>query len=260
MCVQGSPATASGDFSRCAAFEMCSMLAHMAFKEWTVLKHNPIEKLANNLWSVEGWMQKGTQRRMTVARLNDGRLIVHNAIALEAEAMKELEQFGTVAAILVPNGFHRQDSFIWKQRYPDAKIYAPKKARSKVQQIVPVDGDYDDVPQDQNVRAVHLDGMKGAEGILEVTSDSGRSVVFNDALLNMEPKSGFMGFMLGPTGRPSVPRFSRWLLVKDKRAFADHLRRTAESNAPLQRVIVGHGATIVAEPATVLKQVADEVG
>lgn len=232
----------------------------MAFKEWTVLKHGPIEKLSNNLWSVEGWMPKGNQRRMTIARLNDGRLIVHNAMALGPEEMKELDQFGKVAAILVPNGFHRQDSFIWKQRYPDAKVYAPKKAIGKVSQIVPVDGDYDAVPRDQNVRAVHLEGMKGAEGLLEVTSDDGRSLVFNDALLNMEPKGGFIGFMLAPMGRPAVPRFSRWLLVKDKRAFADHLRSAADGSAPLRRVIVGHGATIVDDPSAVLKQVADEMG
>jgi hypothetical protein len=231
----------------------------MSFKEWTVLRHGPIEKLSNNLWSVEGWMPKGTQRRMTIARLNDGRLIVHNAIALDEEEMKDLEQFGRVSAILVPNGFHRQDARIWKDRYPDAKVYAPKKARGKVSKVVPVDGDYDDVPRDENVRTVHLDGMQGAEGMIEVLSDNGRSLVFNDALLNVEPRSGLAGFFLAPTGRPSVPRFARWMLIKDKRALAAQLRAVAQGSAPLQRVIVGHGASIVDEPSRVLTQVADEV-
>jgi hypothetical protein len=230
----------------------------MSFTEWTVLRHNPIEKLADNLWSVEGWMPKGTQRRMTVVRLGDGRLLVHNAIALNADEMAELERFGEVAAILVPNGFHRQDARIWKERYPAAKVYAPKKAVAKVRKLVAVDGDYDAVPHDDTARAVHLDGMNGAEGILEVTSNDGRTVVFNDALLNVEPRTGFGGFFLAPTGRPSVPRFSRWLLIKDKRAFATQLRKVAEG-APLQRIIVAHGKTIVEKPAAVLKSIAEEL-
>jgi hypothetical protein len=231
----------------------------MTFKDWTVLKHNPIEKLANNLWSVEGWMPSGNQRRMTIARLTDGRLIVHNAIALDADEMKEVERFGQVAAILVPNAFHRQDARIWKDRYPAAKVYAPKKARSKVLKVVTVDGDFDEVPGDDTVRTVHLDGMKGAEGMIEVVSSDGRTLVLNDAVLNMEKQGGFMGMMLGPTGRPSVPRFSRWWFVNDKRALAEQFRAAAGGSVPLQRVIVGHGATIVKDAAAVMKSVADEL-
>lgn len=232
----------------------------MSFKEWTVLEHGPIEKLTNNLWSVEGFMPKGNQRRMTIARLDDGRLIVHNAVALRPEEMAELERFGEVAAIVVPNGFHRQDAFIWKQRYPRAQVFAPKRALAKVAKLVPVDGDYDAVPRDAHVRAAHLDGTNGAEGVLEVDSEDGRSLVFNDVLLNMEPKSGLAAFFLAPMGRPSVPRFSRWLLVKDKRAFASQLRNIAGTGAPLRRVIVGHGATIVDRPGEVLNGLASELG
>jgi hypothetical protein len=79
------------------------------FETWTVLPHGPIEKLSENLWRVEGTMNDGKIKRvMTIARMKDGRLVVHNAIALEPELQAEIEAFGTPAAIVVPNGFHRQ--------------------------------------------------------------------------------------------------------------------------------------------------------
>jgi hypothetical protein len=222
----------------------------MSFTEWTVLPHDPIEKLASNLWSVSGKMPKGNQRRMTLARLGDGRLLVHNAIALNADEMQELEAFGEVAAIVVPNGFHRQDARIWKDRYPNAKVYCPKKAQKAVRKVVGVDGDYDAVPRDSGVRAVHLDGMAGAEGVVEIQSDAGRTLVFNDAILNMTPQGALMDLMLAPVGKPSVPRFSRWFFVKDKPAFREHLATLTRGG--VERIIVGHGATIEQDTTAVV--------
>jgi hypothetical protein len=84
-----------------------------AFETWTVLKHGPLEKLSDNLWRVEGTMpDPNIHRVMTIARMKDGRLFIHNAIALEEACMAEIESFGTPAVIVVPNGFHRQDAKI----------------------------------------------------------------------------------------------------------------------------------------------------
>ena len=67
-----------------------------AFETWTVLPHQPIEKLTDNLWRVNGRLPKGeTQRQMVLARMGDGRVVVHNAIALDAAEMAELEAWGT---------------------------------------------------------------------------------------------------------------------------------------------------------------------
>lgn len=195
---------------------------------------------------------------MVVARLGDGRLVVHNAIALDETEMEELDGFGKVVAILVPNGFHRQDALIWKLRYPQAKVYCPKRARKKVSRVVDVDGDYDDVPQDGSVRIKHVDGMDGGEGYVQVTSADEVSVVFNDVVLNVPKLSGPMGFVLAPTGRPSVPRFMRWFMVKDRRALAEQLRRLAETRG-LKRILVAHGATIEDGPSEVLSGLAAEL-
>src|SRR5687768_7029172 len=120
-----------------------------AFEIWTELPHGPIEKLGDNIWSVSGTMPNPkVQRRMTVARLGNGGLVVHNAIALDDASMKELEAFGEPAFLLVPNGFHRQDAFIYKQRYPKIRVLCPRAAMGKVKQVVMPDGSYDDMPKD----------------------------------------------------------------------------------------------------------------
>jgi hypothetical protein len=224
------------------------------FDHWTVLPHGPLEKLSDNLWRVEGTMPDGkTKRVMTIARMKDGRLVIHNAIALEPPLQAEIEAFGTPACIVVPNGFHRQDAKIYKDRYPSVNVYAPAKAQKKVGQVVPVSGDYDAAPKDDTVRLWHLDGCKGSEGVLEVKSADGVTIVFNDTLCNMPKMGGIAGFFLAPTGQPSVPRYSRWLLVKDKGAFTRHVNTWAKPD--LKRVIVSHGAMLTDRPADMLRTV-----
>src|ERR1044072_7121376 len=102
------------------------------FTTWTVLPHEPVTKHSENLWSVSGNMPRGNQRRMTVARRSDGKLVIHNPIALDDAEMKELEAFGKPAFLVVPNGFHRMDSQIYKQRYPDIAVLCPQRAQKKI--------------------------------------------------------------------------------------------------------------------------------
>lgn len=228
------------------------------FTSWTVLPHKPIEKLGGNLWRVTGTMSDGkVQRQMVLARLDDGRVIVHNAIALEEPEMAELDAWGEVAAIFVPNGFHRQDALIWKQRYPKAKVYAPSGAAKRVGKLVPVDGVAEDVPHDSHVRVAPLAGMP-SEAVLEVTTDGKKSLTFCDAILNMRKLGGPIGFFLAPTGEVSVPRAARWLALKDKTAFTQQIEQLA-NDASVSRIMFGHGEPITENPAGALRHVVQQI-
>src|SRR5262249_40739050 len=137
-----------------------------AFDSWQVFPHRPIEKLEPNLWRVEGDLPNGNGTRvMTLARMDDGGLVIHNAVALEDELMKEIEAFGTPSLLIAPNGFHRLDASVFKKRYPDAKVVCPAGSRKKVEQVVAVDASYATAPSDGSVRFYHLDGTKEAEGV-----------------------------------------------------------------------------------------------
>jgi hypothetical protein len=229
------------------------------FTEWTVLPHRPIAKLNDRVWHVEGKL--GNIRRcMTVVKLADGRLVIHNAVALEEPSMKELEAFGKPAFLLVPNGFHRMDARIWKKRYPELTVVSPPAAEKKVSEIVKVDTTNVDFG-DPTVRYQPVPGTNGRECALEVRGAQGMTVVVNDIIFNQRPRPGLGGMffrMIGFTApTPNVPGPSKLMLVKDKRAFRAYLEELA-ANPDLKHLVVAHG-DVITDPATGLRQAASTV-
>ena len=61
-----------------------------AHQEWTVLDHRPIQRLEENLWCVTGSLPgMALKRVMTLVRLDDGRIVIHSAVALDSEQFQE---------------------------------------------------------------------------------------------------------------------------------------------------------------------------
>jgi hypothetical protein len=230
---------------------------------WTVIGHRPIEKLSSRVWRVEGDLPNMPLKRvMTIVRRSDGQLVVHNAIALEDAAMKEIEAWGPIAFLLVPNGYHRLDAPAFAARYPGARVLAPPGSRDKVAEVVEGVGVYAEMPADAAVRLGLLDGVGEAEGYLTVEDETGTTLVLNDAVFNMPHVHGMQGFVLKhltqSTGGPRVSRVGRFFLVKDKAAFVAQLHRLAET-PKLVRVIVSHHETITDRPADALRAAAATV-
>jgi len=221
------------------------------FTSWTVLPHDPIEKHTPNLWSVSGKMPGGNQRRMTIARRADGKLVLHNPIALDDDEMRALEAWGKPAYIVVPNSFHRMDSVIYKQRYPEADVLCPQTARKKVAEVVKVSGHLDEMPKDADVELFHLRGLKEREGALRVKNNGQSALVFNDTVLNMAPTGGLPGFAMAPTGTLSVPRFARWVMIKSAAELKAHLQELAASPG-LGHLLPGHGDVVQSNAAQAL--------
>jgi hypothetical protein len=221
-------------------------IAPMSNNGWKVLSHGPIEKLAENLWRVEGSLPGMSLRRvMTIARRADGRLVVHSAIALEEMAMKEIEALGKLSFLLVPNAFHRLDAPAFKKRYPELVVLTPKGARAKVAAKVAVDGTYEDFPPDQAVRLETLRGVKDGEGAMFVRSNDGETIVLNDVIFNMpkkpsDPLGWFFTTIMGSAPGPRTSRLFKLVAVNDKDALREDLMRLADT-PDLVRVIVAHG-------------------
>lgn len=233
--------------------------------DWPVLPHGPVETLSANILRVEGELAEGPpiKRVMTVVRMTDGGLVVHSAMALERDAMAQLDEFGPVRVLIVPNHWHRLDAQRFASRYPDARVLCPPGSRVKVEKLSRVDGSYDDFPSDPRVRLEILDGVGEIEGVMIVDDDEdGVTLVFNDAIFNMPHRRGISGFVLRhvtqSSGGPRISRLMRLFMIKDKPAFRAHLERLA-GLPRLRRIIVAHHETIDVEPARVLADVAATV-
>ncbi len=211
---------------------------------WTVLSHGPLERLADNLRWVQGSLPRMSLKRvMTIARLTDGRLVIHNGIALGDIQMRQIEAWGTPAFLLVPNGMHRQDAAAYRERYPSLTVLAPSGSRAKVEEKIAVDGTFEDFPADDTVRLERLDGVADAEGVMLVRSADGTTVVLTDAMFNMDRKRDVLGFLIttlfGSAPGPRVSRLAKLLLVQDRAALRANLERLA-AIPDLVRVVVAH--------------------
>ena len=215
-----------------------------ASEQWKVRAHGPLLKLANNLlWAQGSLPGMSLKRTMVVVRLSDGRLLIHNGIALDAEGMAELERFGTPAFLIVPSAMHRLDAPAYKQRYPALRVLTPKGARKRVEELLAVDGVYEDFPPSDVVQLQTLNGVGELEGALIVQSEDGVSVVLNDCMFNMDRKRDPLGFLfttaMGSAPGPRVSRLAKLMLVKDKPALRAEFERYADL-PNLARVIVAH--------------------
>lgn len=221
------------------------MAKEKAHRTWTVLPHEDIVELADNLWHVTGSLPgMSLKRTMVVVKLQDGSLVLHNPIALEEQAQARLEAWGAPTLLVIPNRWHRLDARIFKDRYPAARVIAPRGSREKIAEVVDVDLTYDEYESpDPTVRFEHLQGVAEAEGAMFVRSPDGTSVVLNDVLFNMDRKRDVLGFLfttlLGSAPGPRVSRLTKLALIKDKRALREDFERFASID-DLVRLIVAH--------------------
>jgi hypothetical protein len=236
------------------------------FSTWTVLPHGKLMRLEENVLSVTGRMQMPpmgeVERRMTVVRLADGRLVIWSAISLAEPEMRELESFGRPAYLIVPGDLHRLDARAWKDRYPELVVIAPAAARAKVQEVVPVDATEVDFG-DPRVRFTTVPGTGDREAALFVEGANGTTLVINDLIFDLVHRPGLSGWLfkaIGMTGdKPHIPPVVRMRKVVDKGALSAALQQW--SRLPrLERVIISHGEIISRGKAgEVLSRVAREI-
>lgn len=232
------------------------------FQKWTVLPHGKLTAVDDNLLTVVGDLPMPAgdfPRRMTVARLRDGRLVVFSAIALDEAEMKVLEAWGRLSVLIIPNERHRKDARIWKDRYPDMVVVAPPGARQQADEVVPVDATAIDFG-DPSVRFVVVPGTEQREAALVVETNSGTTLVLNEIIWNVADRPGVGGWLfhlVGFTGdQPKIPKFVAMKSIKDKPALAAQLRSWAALDG-LNRLIVSHGDIVSQHAPQVLRQLAD---
>lgn len=235
------------------------------FRDWKVLPHGKLSEIDQNILTVTGEIPMplmNLPRRMTVVRLNDSRLVVFSAIALDEAGMATLEAYGRPAYLIVPSDKHRLDAKIWKDRYPAMQVVSPEGARAKVAEIVPVDTVAPDFA-DPKVEFLAVPGTRGREAALVVRTSNGTTLVLNDVVGNIRDARGVGGWLLRTMGfagdRPRIPGVVKKVMIADKNALRAQLLQWAEI-ASLKRILVSHGSPIEEDSRQTLRELASSLG
>jgi len=232
--------------------------------EWTVGPHGPVVEIEDGIISVAGEivMPLGRfPRRMTVVRLSDGQTAIWSAIALREPEMAQLEAFGQPGFMIVPNPGHRTDAQIFKARYPNMTVIAPRGAVALVEEAVPVDATAD-ILGDKDVSFVTVDGADEAESALVVRRSGGVTLITNDIIGHVTHPHGLGANIMARVfdygvHEPAVPKTVR-RFIKDPKALAAQMRKWAEI-PNLKRIIVSHVDPIDDDPPGVLRRLAEEL-
>jgi hypothetical protein len=228
---------------------------------WEVLPHGPVTAIDDGLLTVTGRIPLPLvelERRMTVVRLNDGSTVIYSAVALDEEAMRQIETLGTPRYLVVPGDAHRLDAKIYKERYPNLRVLTAPGARDRVEKAVHVDACEADFG-DPDVTWHVIAGSGGHEAALLVRRVSGTTIIVSDLIGNLRRKGGFEGWMLHVMGfgddAPVVPAVERVLMVDSKAQLRQQFLDWA-AIPDLRRIIMSHGKPIEHGAAQALRDLA----
>ena len=223
-----------------------------------VMPHGDLKELAPGLWQVQGSMARmPLPRNMVVYKLEGGGLLIHSAIALDGKGMAQLESFGKPELMIVPNRMHRLDAGFYKARYPEIRVVCPENAREQVEKVVAVDEVVEGL-KIPGVTPLQPQGVRPGELAYELTTSSGRALVFCDLLFNIPHEGGsggWIGRLLGSTGFFGMTRIGRWLALKDRQIFRKWLEDLA-SDGEIAVISVAHGNAITENCNQRLKEAA----
>jgi hypothetical protein len=230
-----------------------------------ILPHGDFKQVDERLWTLDGELPHHSPltRSMTVYKMKDGGLWIHSAIALNDETQKKLESLGHPTYLVVPNTMHRMDAAVYKKSYPDLKVFCPRAAISKVEEVVKVDDACENFFITGEIEALSIDGAKPIELAyeLDLGKGKGKALVMCDLLVNVTDVRGVGGLLLKLTGRVGffrTPPLTKLILLKQRKAFKNWLWKQS-NKLDLKVITVSHGKAIRGNIRGLLRQAASEV-
>jgi hypothetical protein len=215
-------------------------------RPWIVTRHDPIEKVEDNLWTVQGDVPGvPIKRRMFIIKRSDGTLLFFGcAIPLEDELLAEIAAWGRPSILVVTHDQHMIDARPFAEKLKLA-VYGPKECETKIRQRADLAGFLADVPKDAAVDITPVPGAKTGEPAAIVRSAGGRvTLICSDAVQNNAKESlGFFPRICGFAGGPKVVPLFKMLFTKDRAALKRQIQAWSELPG-LSRVLFCHGDAV----------------
>jgi hypothetical protein len=227
-------------------------------RPWKVTAHDPIEKLEENLWAVNGKIPGvPMHRRMCIVKRSDGRLLFFHAIPLDDKALAEVTAWGKPAFLVVGHDQHAVDADAFSKRL-GLKIFGPKEKDAQLRDRIELAGHLEDLPADPAVSIEAMAGTKSGEPVMIVRSAGGQrvSLLFCDAIHNNHPdRTSLILRLLGFAGGLKVNPVFKLLFMSDRTALRAHLEKLA-AVLGLTRLVPCHGDILTTDVPAALRAAA----
>jgi glyoxylase-like metal-dependent hydrolase (beta-lactamase superfamily II) len=197
---------------------------------------------------------KGAFARMMTARMKDGRLLAASpAPGLPEAALRALDRWGGVGAIVATNGFHHLGVPTWKAAFPQARVYAPREAHARLRkkqpglaELLPLEELAPLLPAEVKVRDVP--GVKLGETWVQVATSRGSVWYVSDSCFSMKHPPDRLLPRLLFRWTDSAPGFringlGLKFLMRDRPAYRRWVLQELERELP-RVVVTAHGSVV----------------
>jgi hypothetical protein len=225
-------------------------------RPWIVTPHSPLQKLEENLWTVESNVP-GTpmRRRMSIIRRTDGTLAFYQAVPVDDATLAQITAWGRPSILIVPHDQHGMDAPAFAEKL-GVKIYGPKPNEKKLREKFNLAGTLDEIPVDPAVSFESVAGSKQGEAVGIVRSGDKVSLLFADAYMaNPSEGTALPLRLVGFAGGPKVPPIFKLFFMSDRKALKAHLEKLAATPG-LKHLVPCHGTIESNDAVGTLKRVA----
>jgi hypothetical protein len=185
---------------------------------------------------------------MTVLRLGDGGLLLHNPVAMAPARRAAVEALGPIAHLYAPNLFHHRWIGEWAAAFPSARLHAPAGLGRKRRdlRIDRIHGSGTEPAFAGAVDERRIAGFRLDESVL--VHRPSRTLVVADLVHNLgRPEHGWTKLYsrtMGFYDRVALSRVIRWTGFPDRAAARRSLDELLA--LPFERLVVGHGEPLAA--------------
>ena len=201
--------------------------------------------------TVLGIIQLNT--RMTIIRLQSGKLWIHSPIPWTEELDSEIRTLGEIEYIVAPSCFHHMFVGPWKEHHPKASICAPNGLRRKrsdlqIDHDLQIDGHK--LWQD-DINCVEIKGMPFVQEHVFFHRKS-RTLIVTDLLFFLPLSTGFTSFyawLNGVKETVSTPLLFK-SAIKDKTAFSSSIEEVRLMAGDVQNLSLCHHIVLTTDAPT----------
>lgn len=218
-----------------------------------------LETITPNIWHTQhSFVANGVRAssRMTVVRLQDGRLWLHSPVPITTELKAELMALGEVAYVVAPSKMHHLFVSDCMTAFPQATLFGapglqvkrPDLQGMRELQAVAEPSWQDDLEQ------LFFSGMPLVNETVWFHKPS-RTLIVTDLLQCYQGELSFglklYARLTGTLDQMAVPKTVRWL-VKDRAAALASAQKVLDW--PFERVVVAHNTILTVEAHTTVEK------